>query len=197
MAIHSKDGAAGETWHADTVRHPVLPLLFALDEDDALVYVGLGAQASGLMRHARQHGASVLVETRPGTAAGDQLAEYLAGRRRDFDLEVRLLGTSFQQAAWRALREIPFGETRSYAEQAEAMKRPGAARAVGHANGCNPVPIVVPCHRVIGHDGSLTGFGSGLSIKRWLLDHESPQASLPLLEAELANRSEPSRHSLL
>jgi len=195
MVRHSKDDAAGEAWRADMVRHPVLPLLFALDEDDALVYVGLGAQASGLMRHARQHGASVRVETRPRTDAGDQLAEYLAGRRRDFDLDVRLLGTSFQQEAWQALREIPFGETRSYAEQAEAMNRPGAARAVGHANGCNPVPIVVPCHRVIGHDGSLTGFGSGLPIKRWLLDHESPQASLPLLEAELASKRQSSTAS--
>jgi methylated-DNA-[protein]-cysteine S-methyltransferase len=197
MARPSKDDAAPETWRADMVRHPVLPLLFALDEDDALVYVGLGAQAAGLMRHARQHGATVRVETRPKTVAGDQLAEYLAGRRRDFDLEVRLLGTSFQQAAWRALRDIPFGETRSYAEQAEAMERPGAARAVGHANGCNPVPIVVPCHRVIGQDGSLTGFGSGLTIKRWLLDHESPQASLPLLEAELRERRAASRAPLL
>jgi methylated-DNA-[protein]-cysteine S-methyltransferase len=193
MRRDSKDDAAGETWRADKVRHPVLPLLYALDGDDALVYVGLGAQASGLMRHARQHGATVRVETRPKTAAGEQLAEYLAGRRRDFDLEVRLLGTSFQQEAWRALREIPFGETRSYAQQAEAMNRPGAARAVGHANGRNPVPIVVPCHRVIGHDGNLTGFGGGLSIKRWLLDHESPQASLPLLEAELAKQRESSR----
>jgi methylated-DNA-[protein]-cysteine S-methyltransferase len=188
MVRHSKDEAAGETWRADTVRHPVLPLLFALDRDDALVYVGLGAQSSGLMRHARLHGASVHVETRRQTAAGEQLAEYLTGRRRDFDLDVRLLGTSFQQEAWAALRAIPFGETRSYAEQAEAMNRPGAARAVGHANGRNPVPIVVPCHRVIGHDGSLTGFGCGLPIKRWLLEHESPQGSLPLWETELAKQ---------
>jgi methylated-DNA-[protein]-cysteine S-methyltransferase len=102
-----------------------------------------------------------------------QLAEYFAGTRREFDLELQPEGTPFQLKAWRALRSIPFGETRSYQQQATAIGKPTAMRAVGAANGKNPLPIVVPCHRVIGKDGSLVGFGGGLSCKRWLLAHEA------------------------
>jgi methylated-DNA-[protein]-cysteine S-methyltransferase len=108
----------------------------------------------------------VLVET------ARQLDEYFAGERQEFDLPLRPIGTSFQLAAWRALRAIPYGRTVSYGEQARRLGHPGRARAVGAANGRNPLPIVVPCHRVIGADGSLTGFGGGLEIKAWLLDHE-------------------------
>ncbi len=111
--------------------------------------------------------------------AASQLGEYFAGTRRDFDLPLDLRGTDFQRAAWLALAEIPFGETRSYGEQAEAIGRPGASRAVGAANGQNPVPIVLPCHRIIGADGSLTGFGGGLALKAALLSHERSQPSLP------------------
>ena len=105
-------------------------------------------------------------------ACAAQLAEYFAGRRRDFDLPLDPVGTPFQQAAWRALREIPFGETRSYGEQAAAIGRPTAVRAIGAANGRNPLTIVVPCHRVIGSSGQLTGFASGLDNKRALLELE-------------------------
>jgi methylated-DNA-[protein]-cysteine S-methyltransferase len=101
-----------------------------------------------------------------------QLEEYFTGRRRVFDLPVRLEGTEFQRRAWRMLMEIPYGETRSYGEQAKRIGNPNASRAVGLANGRNPIPIVVPCHRVIGADGSLTGFGGGIERKRWLLAHE-------------------------
>jgi methylated-DNA-[protein]-cysteine S-methyltransferase len=102
-----------------------------------------------------------------------QLDEYFAGRRTSFDIPLDLRGTPFQLAAWRALAEIPFGETRSYGQQAAMIGSPRAVRAVGSANGANPVCIVLPCHRVVGADGSLTGFGGGLGTKRWLLDHEA------------------------
>jgi methylated-DNA-[protein]-cysteine S-methyltransferase len=103
-----------------------------------------------------------------------QLEEYLRGARTSFDLPLRLEGTEFQERVWRALCDIPFGETRSYGELAKAIGKenwPGA-RAVGAANGQNPICIIVPCHRVIGADGSLTGFGGGIPRKRWLLTLE-------------------------
>lgn len=98
-----------------------------------------------------------------------QLGEYFAGKRRSFELDLAPQGTAFQLAVWRALRAIPYGETRSYGELAAAIGRRGAARAVGAANGHNPIPIIVPCHRVIGADGTLVGFGGGLECKRQLL----------------------------
>lgn len=107
-----------------------------------------------------------------------QLEEYFRGERRTFDLPLAPDGTPFQLRAWQALRAIPFGETRSYGEQARAMGKSSgtAARAVGAANGRNPISIIVPCHRVIGANGSLTGFGGGLRAKAWLLEHEAGQS---------------------
>lgn len=101
-----------------------------------------------------------------------QLQEYFAGRRRSFDLDLAPTGTAFQRQVWGALRQIPYGEVRSYAEIARSIGRDKAVRAVGAANGRNPLPIVVPCHRVIGSDGSLTGFAGGLTAKRLLLELE-------------------------
>jgi methylated-DNA-[protein]-cysteine S-methyltransferase len=101
-----------------------------------------------------------------------QLDEYFSGVRTAFDLPIAPEGTAFQRAVWAGLRTIPFGQTRSYASLAAQVGYPGAARAVGAANARNPVGIIVPCHRVIGADGSLTGFAAGLAQKRWLLDHE-------------------------
>lgn len=101
-----------------------------------------------------------------------QLEEYFAGTRREFDLPLDPLGTPFQQSAWMVLRSIPYGRTMSYGEQARRLGDPNKARAVGAANGRNPLSIVVPCHRVIGSTGHLTGFGGGLEAKSWLLDHE-------------------------
>ena len=103
----------------------------------------------------------------------EQLDEYFAGRRRRFDLALAPEGTTFQLEVWSALTSIPFGATVSYGELARRLGRPAASRAVGAANGRNPVPIVIPCHRVVGQDGSLTGFGGGLSIKRRLLEFEA------------------------
>jgi methylated-DNA-[protein]-cysteine S-methyltransferase len=107
-----------------------------------------------------------------------QLAEYFAGRRQDFDLRLHATGTAFQQRVWAALCEIQYGETASYGQTAAAIGAPTASRAVGLANGQNPISIIVPCHRVVGANGSLTGYGGGLEAKRWLLEHEKGQAGL-------------------
>jgi methylated-DNA-[protein]-cysteine S-methyltransferase len=112
-------------------------------------------------------------------AAASQLTEYFAGERREFDVPIDLRGTDFQNDAWRALATVPYGETRSYGEQADAIGRPGAFRAVGAANGRNPIPVILPCHRIVGSDGSLTGFAGGLDTKRRLLDLEQAQQGLP------------------
>ncbi len=106
-----------------------------------------------------------------------QLEEYFAGVRRDFDLPLDLHGTEFQIEVWAALRAIPYGETRSYAAIARQIGRPSAVRAVGAANGANPIAIIVPCHRVIGSTGALTGYGGGLPLKRFLLALESQKGS--------------------
>ncbi|HZW31323.1 MAG TPA: methylated-DNA--[protein]-cysteine S-methyltransferase [Isosphaeraceae bacterium] len=102
-----------------------------------------------------------------------QLDAYFAGERRAFDLPLLTGGTPFQRLAWEELARIPYGTTISYAEQARRIGRPGASRAVGAANGRNPIAIILPCHRVIGSDGTLTGYGGGLDLKAWLLWHEA------------------------
>jgi len=104
--------------------------------------------------------------------ASEQLAEYFAGTRTTFDLPLDAGGTAFERRVWDALRTIPYGTTLSYSELARRLGDPRATRAVGAANGKNPIPIIVPCHRVIGANGALTGFGGGLDRKRWLLEHE-------------------------
>ena len=111
--------------------------------------------------------------------AAHQLAEYFAGSRTSFDLLLDLRGTPFQLAAWRALAEIPYGETRTYAEQAALIGRAGAVRAVGAANGRNPLSIVLPCHRVVASDGALRGFAGGLEAKASLLSFERAQRPEP------------------
>lgn len=108
----------------------------------------------------------------PLSEARSQLEEYFEGRRTIFDLPLAPQGTEFQLRAWIALRDIPFGEVRTYAQQAVTVGRPTAVRAIGAANARNPLPIVVPCHRVIGAGGALTGFAGGIEVKRWLLAHE-------------------------
>ncbi|MET7918408.1 methylated-DNA--[protein]-cysteine S-methyltransferase [Streptomyces avermitilis] len=108
----------------------------------------------------------------PFGATVDQLTAYFAGELTEFDLPLRLDGTPFQRTVWEQLRRIPYGETRSYGELADALGNPKASRAVGLANGKNPLGIIVPCHRVVGADGSLTGYGGGLERKQRLLDFE-------------------------
>ncbi len=101
-----------------------------------------------------------------------QLEEYFGGARTEFDLPLVPRGTPFQQQAWQVLRTIPYGETITYGEQARRLGDPNKSRAVGSANGRNPIPIVVPCHRVVGANGHLTGYAGGIEVKAWLLDHE-------------------------
>ena len=112
------------------------------------------------------------VTVAPLSATVRQLTEYFDGTRREFDLPLRLQGTAFQTRVWQELTEIPYGTTWSYGQLAKRLGNPNASRAVGLANGQNPISILVPCHRVIGADGSLTGYGGGLERKHWLLTHE-------------------------
>ena len=118
-------------------------------------------------------------ERRPEIATNDaceeavrQISEYFAGSRQEFDLPVTMEGTEFQRQVWQELQRIPFGQTVSYGDLARSIGKPSAVRAVGAANGDNPVSIIVPCHRVIGSNGGLTGYGGGLPRKQWLLKHE-------------------------
>ncbi len=122
----------------------------------------------------RHYGKGVrIVERRGPTAAGQAIAAYFAGDIEAIDaIPTRTAGTEFQRQVWAALRKIPARGTMSYSALAAAIGRPKAVRAVGLANGANPIPVVVPCHRVIGASGDLTGYGGGLERKRWLLDHE-------------------------
>ena len=142
-----------------------------------LEFVGQG----GVQRELAQVEAARGGPVQPGDSAvlaqtAHELAEYFAGQRQCFGVPLDLVGTPFQLSAWQALLAIPYGQTRSYASQARAIGRPSATRAVAAANGQNKVSIIVPCHRVIGSDGSLTGFGGGLPCKRALLALEGAAA---------------------
>jgi len=138
---------------------------------------GEGRALTGLYmsehRHRRERPADAVRDDAALARAARQLREYLAGERRDFDLELEPAGTPFQREVWEVLKTIPYGETISYGELARRVGRPGAARAAGLANGRNPISIVVPCHRVVGADGTLTGYGGGLERKRELLALEA------------------------
>lgn len=151
----------------DVVDSPVGPLLLAAD-DTHLQVLEYETPAHPVKRGA---------DWRPGrnaviAMAHRQLDEYFAGKRRDFDLPLAPQGTEFQRSVWWALADIPYGKTISYAQLATRIGKPTATRAVGAANGRNPLSIVLPCHRVIGADGSLTGYGGGLPIKTYLLTIE-------------------------
>lgn len=135
--------------------------LTLISDGSALTHLLFGhlkaeTEADGVLREARR-----------------QLDEYFAGQRREFDLPLRPSGTEFQLRVWQALREISYGQTATYADIARAIGRPKAFRAVGQANHVNPISIIVPCHRVVGSDGSLTGYGGGLAVKTALLTRES------------------------
>ena len=126
-------------------------------------------------RHRPDPGRHGVADPGPFTSAVEQLAEYFTGGRTVFELTLATDGTEFQRLVWAELARIPYGETISYGELARRVGRPGAARAVGLANGRNPIGIIVPCHRVIGATGDLTGYGGGTLRKRQLLDHERGQ----------------------
>jgi len=148
------------------VESPVGSLRIVATEE-ALVGLTLPGQPRALPVAARDGSGHPVLER-----ARRQLAEYFAGERRAFDLPLAPRGTPFQQAVWRALLRIPLGETRSYGQIAAELGRRSGGRAVGAANARNPISIVIPCHRVIGADGSLTGYAGGEGAKRWLLEHE-------------------------
>ncbi len=158
-----------------TFSTPVGPFSCALDATGAVVATALGDLAA--LRTRLPAGCHLLDHKRAGSSVRKQVAEYFAGERRRFDLRLAAAGTPFQQRVWAELTTIPFGETRSYREIAIALGRPTAARAVGRANATNPICLIVPCHRVIGADGSLTGFAFGEAIKRRLLDHEQSSSA--------------------
>ena len=150
----------------DTIPTPIGALLL-IGDSSGLIHIGLPQSRHPLpLDPSWQRDADAFVEARR------QFDAYFAGERTTFDLPLSPRGTDFQRAVWKALCDIPYGETISYAELARRIDRPRAVRAVGLANGANPLSIIVPCHRVIGSNGSLTGYGGGLDAKRWLLDLE-------------------------
>lgn len=148
---------------------PIGPLTIVA-QDGAITALYMDAQRHAPGPEAFGHPADPADE--PFATAAAQLADYFSGRRTDFDLPLALAGTEFQRKVWAGLLAIPYGQTVSYGELARRIGSPAASRAVGLANGKNPVAIVVPCHRVIGADGSMTGYGGGLDRKRFLLTLE-------------------------
>lgn len=154
-----------------------------------LLLTGDGEALTGLYMADHLHGPAIAPTwleaegVAPFAATREQLASYFAGALRDFDLPLNPAGTPFQQSVWHALRGIPFGQTSTYGAIARQVDTPNASRAVGLANGRNPLSIIVPCHRVVGAFGALTGYGGGLARKAWLLAHEQggplPSASGP------------------
>jgi methylated-DNA-[protein]-cysteine S-methyltransferase len=155
-----------------------------------LTITAVGAMLTGVHMNEQRHLPKIPAGSRQDDAGlahvVEQLDAYFAGELLDFDLPMDMRGTEFQRRVWASLCEIPYGETISYGELARWVGNPKASRAVGLANGRNPVAIVVPCHRVIGADGSLTGYGGGLDRKIWLLEHEAAQVAKPLRAGQQA-----------
>lgn len=143
-----------------------------------LLLLGDGTHLTGLYtaEHVRMPTALGDRSDREFAEVRSQLTEYFAGERASFDLPLKPAGTPFQQRVWQRLRQIPLGQTSSYGELAAEIGQPTAVRAVGMANGRNPISIIVPCHRVVGSTGELTGYAGGLAAKRWLLEHERATA---------------------
>lgn len=163
-----------KTLALDVIDAPIGALLIATDEAGTLRAVDFWADEAALRGQLRRQYGEVPVENGPAPEAIRRaFADYFAGDIRALErVPVATVGSAFQRKVWAALQRIPAGETRSYGQLAAEIGEPDAARAVGLANGQNPIAIVIPCHRVIGADGSLTGFGGGLPRKRWLLTHE-------------------------
>jgi methylated-DNA-[protein]-cysteine S-methyltransferase len=176
----------------DRIASPLGTLLVVCDDAGRLRALDFHDYEPRMQRLLRTHYGEQgfeLVTGRAPAAVADALTAFFAGTLDAIEsIEVQTGGTPFQRRVWSALRRIPSGVTRSYGELARAIGKPSAARAVGLANGANPVVIVVPCHRVIGADGSLTGFGGGIERKRWLLEHERKwrSASAPIAQREVA-----------
>ncbi|HYD84521.1 MAG TPA: methylated-DNA--[protein]-cysteine S-methyltransferase [Opitutus sp.] len=160
------------TLFSDTFPTPLGLFSLTVDSAGALAATAFGDLLALQRRLPRSPLCHIIDDKSATAAARKQVLAYLAGARRDFDLPLAPQGTVFQQRVWTALRRIPFGETRTYRDLATALGNPGASRAVGRANATNPICLIVPCHRVIGADGSLTGFAFGEDLKRRLLDLE-------------------------
>ena len=158
------------TYYYDTFSTPVGDFSVTVSDAGALVATAFGGRKNLLGR--MKSGPSLVRDESKTRRVRQQVSEYFAGKRKSFDLPLDSAGTAFQQSVWTALQQIPYGETRSYGELAASVKRAGAARAVGRANATNPICLIVPCHRVIGANGSLTGFAFGNDIKEKLLVHE-------------------------
>ena len=153
----------------DTFSTPVGDFTVALDATGAVIATAFGGLAE--LRE-RFHADELVRDEKRAADVRREVAEYFAGERKKFSVPLAASGTHFQESIWAALRRIPFGATRSYGQLAAEIGNPDAARAVGRANATNPICLLVPCHRVIGTDGSLTGFAFGEDIKRQLLEHE-------------------------
>lgn len=181
-----------EQLQIDRVASPLGTLLVVCDDAGRLRALDFHDYEARMRRLLRAHYGERGFELRAGrgpSAVTDALAAFLSGALHAIDaVEVRTGGTEFQRRVWSALRRIPSAVTCSYGELATEIGKPSASRAVGRANGANPVAIVVPCHRVIGADGSLTGYGGGIDRKRWLLEHESQwsAALAPSTQREVA-----------
>jgi methylated-DNA-[protein]-cysteine S-methyltransferase len=181
QAFHLRDGTrlhemSEASMFYDFLDSPIGPLVIVCDEDALTALLLPKNGKPGHIAPEWQRSSSHLREVRA------QLAAYFAGKLLTFDVPLAPRGTEFQRSVWDELLRIPYGDTMSYIELARRIGNPAAMRAVGAANGANPIAIIVPCHRVIGADGTLTGYGGGLPAKRWLLDHERHYAPAPLLE---------------
>lgn len=176
---------------------PVGDLFTAVDEDGALVRLSFAEEENTreFERELEERGHRVLPGRRSCQEVERQIGEYFHGRRTTFDLDLRPEGTPFQQTVWRAVRRIGYGRTKSYAAIAKAVRRPKAFRAVGRCNATNPVVIVVPCHRVIGSDGRLTGYGGGLMAKETLLEMEQSIREEELARSRKRKRPAPGRRA--
>jgi len=172
-----------------------------------LLLIGDGQALTGLYMQAQKYAREVQQEwkcdARPFQAVVEQLDAYFVGELRDFDLSLAPRGTDFQRTVWRALLDVQFGTTTTYGELARRIGSPNAPRAVGLANGHNPIGIIVPCHRIIGANGSLTGYGGGIERKRWLLAHEArwnyglaPVVSAVRASSRASTRSDSARASV-
>ncbi len=181
--------------HRERRRSPLAPLLIVHDDEGRVRALEFADLEARMMRLLREHyGAHTIAAGAAPAAVGRALDAYFAGDVAAIDaIPTATAGTPFQRAVWAALRAIPAGTTTSYGRLAERLGRSGSARAVGAANGANPIPIIVPCHRVIGADGTLTGFASGLPRKRWLLEHESRHAPGAARQARWLETSAPAR----
>ncbi len=157
----------------DTFSTPLGDFSVALNATGAVIATAFGGVAD--LRE-RFHADELVRDEKRATEVRREVAEYFEGDRKRFSVALAASGTPFQNSVWSELRRIPFGETRSYGQLAAALGKPEASRAVGRANATNPICLIVPCHRVIGADGSLTGFAFGEDIKRQLLDHEKTTA---------------------